>query len=196
MRRLNPEHVRAVAALVNHSPYFSLLSMEVLDLSMGGAHLKIAVHEKHLQPFGMVHGGVYASLIDAAAFWACYCEVEEGRSITTVEMKLNYLAPTSKGVLDRKGPQHQDGKDPLPCRCRHRGRAGKTPGPRDRHHDGPRIHQARRSIRSAQEVPRLTRGPPCLSQRTFCFEPVYIPRLRRGFSAAAQPGEDSNTPVG
>jgi uncharacterized protein (TIGR00369 family) len=110
VRRLNPEHVRAVANLVNHSPYFSLLSMEVLDLSMGTAHLKIAVHEKHLQPFGMVHGGVYASLIDAAAFWACYCQVEEGLALTTVEMKLNYLAPTSKGVLIGKGRSIKMGK--------------------------------------------------------------------------------------
>jgi uncharacterized protein (TIGR00369 family) len=103
VRQLNPEHVRALSGLVSNSPYFSLLSMEVLDLSMGGAHLKIVVHEKHLQPFGMVHGGVYASLIDAAAFWACYCQLEEGLSLTTVEMKLNYLAPTDKGILIGKG---------------------------------------------------------------------------------------------
>jgi uncharacterized protein (TIGR00369 family) len=110
VRRLNPEHVQAVAQRVSNSPYFSLLSMEVLDLSMGGSHLKIAVHEKHLQPYGMVHGGVYASLIDAAAFWACYCEVEEGLALTTVEMKLNYLAPTSKGLLIGRGRTIKMGK--------------------------------------------------------------------------------------
>jgi uncharacterized protein (TIGR00369 family) len=110
LKRLNPEHVRAIGDLVNNSPYFSLLSMEVIDLSMGTSHLKIAVHEKHLQPFGMVHGGVYASLIDAAAFWACYCEVEEGLSITTVEMKLNYLAPASNGLLVGNGRRIKMGK--------------------------------------------------------------------------------------
>jgi uncharacterized protein (TIGR00369 family) len=84
--------------------------MEILDLSMGGSRLKTVVHEKHLQPFGMVHGGVYASLIDAAAFWACYCQVEEGLSFTTVEMKINYLAPSSKGFLIGKGRSIKMGK--------------------------------------------------------------------------------------
>jgi len=41
----------------------------------------------------MVHGGVFASLVDTAAYWAVYAEVDEGKRMTTVEMKLNFLAP-------------------------------------------------------------------------------------------------------
>jgi len=33
-----------------------------------------------MQPFGVVHGGVFSSLIDAAGFWAVYSQAnEEGR---------------------------------------------------------------------------------------------------------------------
>ena len=51
----------------------------------------------------MVHGGVFSSLIDAAAFWAVYPLLGEGLGLTTVEMKLNYLSPTLKGQMVAKG---------------------------------------------------------------------------------------------
>jgi len=70
IKRLNPAHVAAVIKAVNNCPYFTLLSMEIRSVAWGESHLEVAVQEKHLQPYGMVHGGVCASLVDAAAFWA------------------------------------------------------------------------------------------------------------------------------
>jgi len=70
----------------------------------------VVVQEKHLQPFGFVHGGVYSSLVDAAAFWAVYSEVDEELGMTTVELKLNFLAPASKGRLITKGKSIKVGK--------------------------------------------------------------------------------------
>ena len=58
----------------------------------------------------MVHGGVYASVVDAAAFWGVYPQLDEGVGITTVELKLNYLAPTSSGLLVAKGKSIKVGK--------------------------------------------------------------------------------------
>lgn len=104
MKKLNPEHVAAIQKSVNNCPYFSLLSMGIVSLEPGRSVLKIEVHEKHLQPYGMVHGGVYSSMIDAACFWAGYTEIEEPLGLTTVEMKLNYLAQLQVAFLLRKGP--------------------------------------------------------------------------------------------
>ncbi len=59
--------------------------------------------EKHLQPFGNVHGEAIASVVDAAAFWAVFPQVEKGVGMTTVEMKLNYLAPAREGRLVAQG---------------------------------------------------------------------------------------------
>ena len=103
MKKLSPEHISAVANGVNRCPYFSLLSMGIVSLGPGRSLLKIDVSEKHLQPYGLVHGGVYSSLIDAACFWASYTEVEEPAGLTTVEMKLNYLAPASNGIFMAEG---------------------------------------------------------------------------------------------
>jgi uncharacterized protein (TIGR00369 family) len=110
VKRLNPAYLEAVAKKVSVSPYFTLISMEITNLDWGQSRLEVVVEEKHLQPFGMVHGGVYASVVDAAAFWAVYPQIDEDLGITTVELKLNYLAPTSTGSLIAKGKSIKVGK--------------------------------------------------------------------------------------
>jgi uncharacterized protein (TIGR00369 family) len=101
--RLNPKYIEAISTVVNRSPYFSLLSMEIKDLDWGTCVLEMELEEKHLQPFGYVHGGAIASLIDASAFWAVFPQVQDGMGLTTVEIKVNYLAPVQKGKLVAKG---------------------------------------------------------------------------------------------
>ncbi|MBM4277362.1 MAG: PaaI family thioesterase [Deltaproteobacteria bacterium] len=100
---LNPKYKEAVTKVVNRSPYFSLLSMEIKNLRWGTSLLEIQLEEKHLQPFGNVHGGVMASVVDAATFWATFPQVENGLGLTTVEIKVNYLAPVQKGKLKAEG---------------------------------------------------------------------------------------------
>ncbi|MCX8116877.1 MAG: PaaI family thioesterase [Desulfobacterota bacterium] len=101
--QLNPAYKEAVAKVVNRSPYFSLLSMAVKELRWGRSFLEVELAEKHLQPFGNVHGGAIASLVDAATFWATFPQVEKGHGLTTVEIKVNYLAPAQKGRLLAEG---------------------------------------------------------------------------------------------
>jgi uncharacterized protein (TIGR00369 family) len=101
--KLNPEYKKALSKVINDSPYFSLLSMEIKNLEWGACLLEVELEEKHLQPFGYVHGGLIASVIDAAAFWAVFPRVTDGMGLTTVEMKVNYLAPIQKGRLVAKG---------------------------------------------------------------------------------------------
>ena len=110
MKRLNPAYMEAVVGNVSKCPYFTLISMELKELDQGRCRLEVVIQEKHLQPFGMVHGGVYSSLVDAAAFWAVYSQIDEDLGMTTVEMKLNYLAPSSEGALIAKGKSIKVGK--------------------------------------------------------------------------------------
>ena len=84
--------------------------MHITNLDWGASRLEMTVEEKHFQPFGMVHGGVYASVVDAAAFWAIYPQIDNDFGITTVELKLNYLAPISSGSLIAKGKSIKVGK--------------------------------------------------------------------------------------
>jgi len=110
MRKLNPQYVEAVKPVVNRSPFFVLLGMSLRDVGLGYSILEIDVQKKHIQPFGAVHGGVFASIIDAAAFWAVYSEVDENVGMTTVDLKVNYLAPARGGKLIARGRRIKLGK--------------------------------------------------------------------------------------
>jgi len=101
--RLNPKYVEVISEVVNQSPYFALLSMKIKNLEWGSAVLEVDLEEKHLQPFGYVHGGVIASVMDAAAFWTVFLQVKDGMGLTTVKIKVNYLAPVQKGRLVANG---------------------------------------------------------------------------------------------
>ncbi len=101
--KLNPKYTEAISTLVNRSPYFSLISMKIKELEWGTSVLEVELEEKHLQPFGYVHGGAIASVIDAATFWAVFPQVKDGMGLTTVEVKANFLAPVQKGKLVVKG---------------------------------------------------------------------------------------------
>jgi uncharacterized protein (TIGR00369 family) len=110
IKKFNPAHTEAIAKIVNASPYIALLSMELKRLDRGESRIDIETGQKHLQPYGIVHGGVYASLIDAAAYWAVYAGIDEIVGLTTVELKVNYLSPVSKGRLIGKGKSIKIGK--------------------------------------------------------------------------------------
>ena len=110
MRKINPEYVEAVKNLANNSPYFRLVSMVLREIGPGHCLLDVALREKHTQAFGYVHGGVFASIIDTAAFWAAYCELDEDAIITSVDLKINYLAPVQNGTLSARGRRIKMGK--------------------------------------------------------------------------------------
>jgi len=111
MKTPNPEYIRRIIEIVNTCPYFELLSMKLMDVGIGYASLEIDLAKKHLQPYGMVHGGVFASIIDAAAFWSIYFGIEDpAAGMTTVDLKLNYLAPAMSGKLLVRGRQIKVGR--------------------------------------------------------------------------------------
>lgn len=110
LRKLNPKHVEAIIALINQSPYFKLLSMFIYDIGIGYSLVEVDVENKHLNPFGGIHGGVYASIIDTAAYWAIYCELEENAGLVSLDLKVNNLAPIKSGKLIVKGRRIKFGR--------------------------------------------------------------------------------------
>jgi uncharacterized protein (TIGR00369 family) len=111
MKQVNPAYIERVNQMVNRCPYFELLSMEIKEVGVGFSLLEIDLAHKHLQPFGMVHGGVFASIVDAAAFWAIFYDIDDPNvGATTVDLKLNYLAPAASGKLIGRGRQIKLGK--------------------------------------------------------------------------------------
>jgi len=63
-----------------------------------------------LNPYGGIHGGAYASIIDTAAYWSTYCELEEGVGLISIDLKIDFLAPVSDGMIIAKGRSIKIGK--------------------------------------------------------------------------------------
>jgi len=84
--------------------------MSVKEIGIGYSIVEVKVGNEHLNPFGGIHGGAYASVIDTAAYWATYCELDERVGLISIDLKIDYLAPISDGVITAKGRSIKIGK--------------------------------------------------------------------------------------
>jgi uncharacterized protein (TIGR00369 family) len=80
-------------------PVARLLGLVLKALSPGRAVFEMEVSERHHNPLGTVHGGVYCDLADAAMGWAYAATLAEGESFTTIELKVNFLRAVRQGTL-------------------------------------------------------------------------------------------------
>jgi uncharacterized protein (TIGR00369 family) len=110
MVSLNPEHVKAVIKVINQGPYIRYLSMPVKEMGKGYAIVEAKIGNEHMHPFGRIHGGAYASILDTAAYWAVYCEVDEDAGFTSIDLKIDFLAPFDYGIITAKGKSIKIGK--------------------------------------------------------------------------------------
>lgn len=110
MKVINPEHIKGIIDLINRGPYFVLLSMEVKELNPGYSRVEVDLQNKHLNPFGGIHGGVYSSLIDTAAYWAVYCDVDEDAGYISLDVQVDNLAAVKEGYLVVEGKRIKVGR--------------------------------------------------------------------------------------
>lgn len=110
MRELNQEHIKKIIDFVNKGPFFQLLSIRICELRMGYSRLEIDLDTKHMNSFGGLHGGVYASLIDSAAYWAIYCDLDENAGLISIDLKVDNLSTVKEGTLIVEGKRIKVGK--------------------------------------------------------------------------------------
>ncbi len=103
MKTINPAYIQELKSLVKQSPYPRHMSMEIDHIELDGADIIINLADCHFQPFGIVHGGVIATMIDTATFWAAFLRLPEDAGLVNVDLKLNYLQPVTGGKLIAKG---------------------------------------------------------------------------------------------
>src|SRR3954447_21706535 len=77
-----------------------ILGFEVLELGPDTASARFEVQNRHRQPFGIVHGGVYAALAEGLASGATYRQVvEDGKIAVGASNHTSFLRPVSGGVV-------------------------------------------------------------------------------------------------
>ena len=99
----NPAYLQAIRDSVRHAPYPELIGMTIEALAFDSCRIELELGERHLQPFGIVHGGVLATLIDTATFWAAFLRLPEDAGLVNVDLKLNYLKAVAHGHLRAEG---------------------------------------------------------------------------------------------
>jgi uncharacterized protein (TIGR00369 family) len=103
MPQPNPDHIRELTELVNTSPFPAHMSMRLVSIAFDRAVLELKTAAHHLQAYGILHGGVLATLIDTATFWSVYLRLPEDSGLVNVDLKLNYLKPVADGLLRAEG---------------------------------------------------------------------------------------------
>ncbi len=87
-----------------------LLGIEVVQAEEGTASLRLEVSARHLNPYGTVHGGALATLVDSAMGEAVRNSAGDEEAPVTVEMKINYPEAGKEGVLLATARVHKDGR--------------------------------------------------------------------------------------
>ncbi|MEK3934852.1 PaaI family thioesterase [Sporosarcina sp. FSL W7-1349] len=92
------------------NPYWEHIGLKEVALDSGQSILELPIKYEVTQSRNNVHGGVIASMIDAAVGAALRSTLEKGKAGVTVEMKLNYLRPANGEKLIAKGKIVKKGK--------------------------------------------------------------------------------------
>jgi uncharacterized protein (TIGR00369 family) len=100
---VNPRYVEALKTIVKKSPYPSHMRMTLEQIEIDRAEVAITLANCHLQPYGIVHGGVISTLVDTATFWAAFLRLPEKDGLVNVDLKLNYLQSVIDGKLTARG---------------------------------------------------------------------------------------------
>ena len=77
------------------SPFNELVGIRLIRIHKDGVTIDCKLRPELLNVSGVLHGGVTATLADAAVGIAITQRVGRTGAATTVEMKLNYLRPVS-----------------------------------------------------------------------------------------------------
>jgi uncharacterized protein (TIGR00369 family) len=80
-------------------PVGRLIGFALKSIAPGQAVFEMEADERHHNPMGTLHGGVYCDLADAAMGFAYASTLGEGEAFTTIELKINFLRAVRKATL-------------------------------------------------------------------------------------------------
>lgn len=93
------------------------LGMDLKSASRDGVHYQLKIKKEHMATPLAAHGGVIASLMDGTLGVAALAHaLERNQVVSTIEFKINFIAPVSKGdVLDARGEVVHAGNRIMVC---------------------------------------------------------------------------------
>jgi len=81
--------------------YYKFLGIEIVDVGLGSAKLKMDYNANLTNPYGYLNGGFFSVLADAAVACALLGMTEEtpSRKLVTIEYKMNIIRPVKEGPI-------------------------------------------------------------------------------------------------
>lgn len=80
-------------------PFAQLIGIELAELRMDEAVIRISMRDDLRQPSGVLHGGVTATLIDTAMAFAVRTRLAREEATATIDLTVHYLRPHLEGVF-------------------------------------------------------------------------------------------------
>lgn len=106
---LDPEIERAMRARTGDALFHKLLGIRLGALEDGESEISLDLEPHHLNPGGIVHGGVIASMLDMASGLAHRTKLGPGGTHVTTQLTVQYLASATDGTLVARGRVLQHG---------------------------------------------------------------------------------------
>ena len=75
------------------------IGFELTSVEYGQAVIELELRDHHFNPFGTVHGGMISGMADSAMGAAFLTTLEEDDICSTLEMKISFFKPGTKGKL-------------------------------------------------------------------------------------------------
>lgn len=95
-RKLTAQQIRSFLPRVQ---FAALLGIKLTRLHRDGVTIECTLRHELTNSEGVAHGGVAATLADAAVGMSLHRHFGGRRPITTVEMKINYFLPAAEGRI-------------------------------------------------------------------------------------------------
>ncbi len=92
------------------SAFVKLLGLTIEKLENGICRSRLLIREEFLNKRKIVHGGVIYSMADISMGVAVYSTLKKDEETATIEIKINYLKPANKKMIDCEARVIQRGK--------------------------------------------------------------------------------------
>ena len=99
----------------NQNSLIKFLGVKIVPLENLKVRLELFVGERHTNPYGLLHGGMMATLVDTAMGAACMLK---NKRVVTISMTVDFMhaVPIGSRIMTRARVLH-NGKKTVNCEC-------------------------------------------------------------------------------
>src|SRR3954468_17834067 len=106
-----PDATDDLAALVEASPFYRWSGVRIAAVEPGSVTVALDLGEHHANLQGFAHGGILATLADAAMGLSVRSAMEPGRRHVTIELGVHSPRPARTGTVTATGRAVRVGRD-------------------------------------------------------------------------------------